>query len=300
MNIENTHTATFSPYIVIEKAKSYFQLTKFRLSSLVVFSTIIGYVLAHKTTVDYYTLTVLSLGGFLVAASANTFNQIIEINLDRLMNRTMNRPLPTGALSKNEGLVFAFLTGIAGLTILWIFFNPLVAFLSFISLVLYSFVYTPLKQKSSIAVLVGAIPGALPPLLGWVALTGNVSIEAVCLFGIQFFWQFPHFWAIAWVLDDDYSKAGFKLLPGGGKKDINTAFQIMIYTLILIPVSLLPLKLGLTGINSAMIALVCGVIFLAFTFYLMKTCSQKAALRIMFGSFLYLPIVQIAFILDKI
>ena len=216
------------------------------------------------------------------------------------MTRTMNRPLPTGVLSRTEGITFAVITGLVGLSILLVNFNMTLMVLSLMSLILYAFIYTPLKQKSSIAVLVGAIPGALPPLLGWVALTGSVSIEAICLFGIQFFWQFPHFWAIAWVLDEDYSKAGFKLLPNGGKKDINTAFQIMIYTLILIPVSLLPLKLGLTGINSAMIALVCGVLFLALTFYLMKTCSKQAALRIMFGSFLYLPIVQIAFIMDKI
>ena len=296
----NTNNIDYSSVDLTTKFVGFFKLTKFRLSSLVVFSTVIGYLLAHKTPVDYTLLSLLSIGGFLVAASANTFNQIIEINLDKLMTRTMNRPLPTGVLTRNEGMGFAFISGIVGLLILWIYFNPFTALLSLVSLILYSFIYTPLKQKSSIAVLVGAIPGALPPLLGWVALTGSISVEAVCLFGIQFFWQFPHFWAIAWVLDEDYSKAGFKLLPGGGKKDINTAFQIMIYTLILIPVSLLPLKLGLTGINSAMIALVCGVIFLAFTFYLMKTCSKKAALRIMFGSFLYLPIVQIAFILDKI
>ena len=300
MSINNTQNIELESVVLSDKLKAYFKLTKFRLSSLVVFSTVIGYILAHKTPVDYNSLMLLSIGGFLVAASANTFNQIIEIHLDKLMARTMNRPLPTGVLSKNEGYIFAFASGIIGLSLLLYNFNTLFAVLSLVSLILYSFVYTPLKQKSSIAVLVGAIPGALPPLLGWVALTGEVSIEAICLFGIQFFWQFPHFWAIAWVLDEDYSKAGFKLLPGGGKKDINTAFQIMIYTLILIPVSLLPLKLGLTGINSAMIALVCGVLFLALTFYLMKTCSKQAALRIMFGSFLYLPIVQIAFIIDKI
>jgi len=300
MSINSTHSIKIQSVEFTDKLKAYFNLTKFRLSSLVVFSTVIGFVLAHKTPIDYMAITLLSIGGFLVAASANTFNQVIEIDLDKLMTRTMNRPLPTGVLSKFEGITFALFAGVVGLTILYINFNLALVLWSFVSLVLYSFVYTPLKQKSSVAVLVGAIPGALPPLLGWVALTGEVSIEAICLFGIQFFWQFPHFWAIAWVLDEDYSKAGFKLLPGGGKKDINTAFQIMIYTLVLIPVSLLPLKLGLTGINSAMIALVCGVIFLALTFYLMKTCSKQAALRIMFGSFLYLPIVQIAFIIDKV
>lgn len=282
------------------KLIAYFKLSKFRLSSLVVFSTVIGYVLANQGAVNYTLVAMLSIGGFLVTVSANTINQMKEVSLDKLMQRTMNRPLPTQQLTIMEAGILAAVSGTVGFLMLGYYFNLLTALLSILSWALYAFVYTPLKQKSSIAVLVGAIPGALPPLLGWVAHTGAIEIEAICLFGIQFFWQFPHFWAIAWVLDDDYSKAGFKLLPGGGKKDINTALQIMIYTLVLIPVSLLPLQLGLTGINSALIALVCGVLFLALTFYLMKTCSKQAALRIMFGSFLYLPIVQIAFIMDKV
>jgi heme o synthase len=151
-----------------------------------------------------------------------------------------------------------------------------------------------------VAVLIGAIPGALPPLIGWVAYTNQINVEGLLLFGIQFIWQFPHFWAIAWVLDEDYKRAGFKLLPSGGGKDLNTAFQIMIYTLMLIPLGLIPAKLGLTGINSAIITTVCGVLFLMQTFYLMKDCSSKAAKQIMFGSFFYLPIVQIAFVLDKV
>jgi protoheme IX farnesyltransferase len=140
----------------------------------------------------------------------------------------------------------------------------------------------------------------MPPLLGWIAATGTISHEAMIIFGIQFIWQFPHFWAIAWVADEDYKRAGFKLLPSGGKKDLNTAIKIMIYTLFLIPLGLLPLKFGITGINSALIVTVCGVLFLAQTFSLMKDGSRKSALRIMFGSFLYLPIVQIAFLLDKV
>ena len=163
------------------------------------------------------------------------------------------------------------------------------------------------KRVGPVAVFVGAVPGALPPLLGWVAATGMVDSNALILFGIQFIWQFPHFWAIAWVSDEDYKKAGFKLLPGKGKKDLHTAFQIMTYTLFLIPLSLLPAKFGLTGINSAVVATVCGVLFLAQTFKLIKNClpgseteSRKSALGIMFGSFIYLPVVQIAFLLDKI
>jgi heme o synthase len=173
------------------------------------------------------------------------------------------------------------------------------ALLSFISLLLYAFAYTPLKTKSQIAVFVGAIPGALPPMIGWLAATNEFGWQPGILFAIQFVWQFPHFWAIAWVLDEDYKRAGIRLLPGSGQ-DIRTAFQIMIYTLFLIPLGFIPYFLGMTGIVSAFVALACGVLFLAQTFYLMKECSRKAALQIMFGSFLYLPIVQIAFVLDKI
>jgi protoheme IX farnesyltransferase len=157
-----------------------------------------------------------------------------------------------------------------------------------------------------IAVFVGAIPGALPPLLGWIAATGAIGYQALVLFGIQFIWQFPHFWAIAWVSFDDYRKAGFKLLPSGGKKDFSTAIQIMIYTLFLLPMGLLPAKFGITGINSALVVTICGVLFLAQTFLLMRDClvegeqARKSALKIMFGSFIYLPVVQIALILDKI
>jgi protoheme IX farnesyltransferase len=166
-------------------------------------------------------------------------------------------------------------------------------------MVLYSFVYTPLKKVGPVAVFVGAIPGALPPLLGWIAQSGQITYESLVIFGIQFIWQFPHFWAIAWVADDDYKKAGFRLLPSGGGKDHNTSIQIMTYTLFLLPLGLLPAWIGLTGINSAVVATLCGVGFLAQTFSLMRTGSNLSARRIMFGSFLYLPLVQIAYLLDK-
>jgi protoheme IX farnesyltransferase len=169
-----------------------------------------------------------------------------------------------------------------------------------LSMVLYSFVYTPLKRVGPIAVFVGAIPGALPPLLGWVAATGQITYEAMIIFGIQFIWQFPHFWAIAWLADEDYQKAGFKLLPAKGKKDMRTAINIMIYTLFLLPLGLLPARFEVAGINSAIIATICGVLFLVQTFGLMRDNSRKSALRIMYGSFLYLPIVQIAYLIDKV
>jgi protoheme IX farnesyltransferase len=210
------------------------------------------------------------------------------------------RPLPTHRLTVPEVLIFSGLCTLISLYLLWQFTNPLTVVLSIISMVLYCFVYTPLKRVGPIAVLVGAFPGALPPLLGWIAATGAITHEAMIIFGIQFIWQFPHFWAIAWVADDDYKKAGFKLLPSGGGKDLNTAIQIMIYTMFLIPLGLLPATFGMTGLTSAIIATVCGAAFFGQTFSLMKTGSRQSALRIMFGSFLYLPIVQIAFLLDKI
>jgi len=172
----------------------------------------------------------------------------------------------------------------------------LTAFLSLVSLLSYSLIYTPLKRVGPIAVLVGAFPGAFPPLLGWVAATGSLSFAGWLIFGIQFIWQFPHFWAIAWIADEDYKKAGFKLLPMKGKKDLNTAIQIMIYTLFLIPLGLLPAKFGITGINSAIIATVCGVLFLSQTFMLMRDGSRKSARKIMYSSFLYLPIIQISYL----
>ncbi len=284
---------------LMTKLKAYFQLLKFRLSITVAFSSAIGYLLGvHE--LDWSRALLVMLGGLAVTGSANTINQIHERDLDKLMKRTAKRPLPTGVLSISEAWVFAIVLGLAGLGLLATYFNLLTAALSLLSLILYGFIYTPLKTISPICVFVGAIPGGMPPLIGWVAATGVLGVEAWVLFGIQFMWQFPHFWAIAWVLDEDYKRAGFKMLPTPGGKDLRTAFQIMTYTLLLIPLSLLPLQFGMAGKISAMIAVVCGVLFLMQTFYLMRTCSKKAAMNIMFGSFLYLPIVQIALVFDKL
>ncbi|CAN5388639.1 heme o synthase [soil metagenome] len=281
------------------KTKAYFELLKFRLSFLVAFSSGFGYLLGVRAF-DWLPFFMLCIGGFLISGASVTINQVLEKDLDKLMSRTRNRPLPTSRLSNNEAIIFAGLVALVGFYILIIHTNFLTTILSLVSMILYCFVYTPLKRVGPIAVLVGAFPGALPPLLGWIAATGSISHEAMIIFGIQFIWQFPHFWAIAWVADEDYKKAGFKLLPSGGKKDLNTAINIMIYTLFLIPLGLLPLNFGLTGINSALVVTICGVLFLAQTFSLMRDGSRNSALKIMFGSFLYLPIVQIAYLLDKI
>lgn len=266
---------------------------------LVAFSSAFGFTLA-SSNLNWTTLTMLFIGAFLLSGSSIAINQVIEKDLDKLMIRTMNRPLPTGRLTVQEALIFSAICFVLSILILIKFTNPLTVGLSILSMVLYSFVYTPLKRVGPIAVFVGAIPGALPPLLGWVAATSVISHEALIIFSIQFIWQFPHFWAIAWLADEDYKKAGFKLLPFGGRKDFNTAIQIMMYTLFLLPLGLLPAKFGITGIDSAIVVTVCGVLFLAQTFSLMKTGSRASALRIMFGSFLYLPIVQIAYLLDKL
>jgi protoheme IX farnesyltransferase len=295
MMVDNSHSLT-----MVDKFRAYFELLKFRLSFLVSFSCGFGYILGANGSIDWLHFIVICTGGFLVSGASVTINQIIEKDLDVLMTRTQNRPLPTGRITPNQAAIFAFIVGAVGIIILYSYTNVLTTLLSILSMVLYSFVYTPLKRVGPIAVFVGAIPGALPPLLGWTAATGHISIEALIIFGIQFIWQFPHFWAIAWVADEDYKKAGFKLLPSGGKKDLNTAIQIMIYTLFLIPVGLLPAKFGITGLDSAIVVTVCGVLFLSQTFALMRTGTRQSALRIMFGSFLYLPIVQIAYLLDKV
>jgi protoheme IX farnesyltransferase len=286
--------------LAASKVKSYYELLKPRLSMLVAFSCAFGYGLASKGSIDWTVLSMLVIGGFLLSGASVCINQIIERDLDKIMTRTLSRPIPTARISVNEAIVFSIVCLLLSIVILWIFTNPLTVVLSLVSMVLYSFIYTPLKRVGPIAVFVGAIPGALPPLLGWIAMTGGITHEAMIIFGIQFIWQFPHFWAIAWVADDDYKKAGFKLLPSGGGRDLNTAIQIMIYTMFLIPLGLLPAMFGITGMKSAIVASVCGVAFFAQTFSLMKTGSQKSAKRIMFGSFLYLPIVQIAYLLDKI
>jgi protoheme IX farnesyltransferase len=281
------------------KTGAYIKLLKMRLTLLVCFSAAFGYLLTghHWNTIQFIWLL---LGGFMVTAASNIINQIWEKNSDALMKRTQQRPLVTEVLSVNEALVFTFFLAFGGLAIFVFKFNLNAAFLSLVSLLLYAFAYTPLKTKSSIAVFVGAIPGALPPMIGWVAATGHYGWEPGILFAIQFFWQFPHFWAIAWVLDEDYRKAGIKLLPSSGGRDMKTAFNIMIYTLLLIPLGFMPYIMGMTGINSALIAMVAGILFLAQTFYLMREGSNKAAKLIMFGSFLYLPVVQIAYLFDKI
>lgn len=297
--ILTTSKTIFALENLMSTLKVVFQLTKFRLSFLVSFSAIFGFVLASDSF-RILDLLILGLSGYLVTASSVINNQILEKDLDKKMDRTKKRPLPTNKITKNNSLIISLIFMFFGLSLMLFFFNMIACLLSLVSLILYTFVYTPLKRVGPIAVFVGAIPGALPPLIGWVAFSGEITIEAIIIFSIQFIWQFPHFWAIAWIYHDDYKKVGFKLLPSKGEKNFNTALNIMTYTLFLIPLGLLPTIFGITGIVSGAIAVLCAILFLAQTFKLFKDYSRSSALKIMFGSFIYLPIVQISFILDKI
>ncbi|MCE7067739.1 heme o synthase [Dyadobacter sp. CY326] len=282
-----------------ERIGVLFELLKFRLASLIAFSGAMGYCLGAKQ-VETGKLILFIIASIGITGAANIINQILEKDLDKMMKRTANRPLPSGRISVDMAIVWAVFLGLVSMVIFVFVFNLSTGLISLLSLVLYGFVYTPLKRVGPIAVFVGAFPGAFPPMIGWVAATNHFGLEPGILFAIQFFWQFPHFWAIAWVLDEDYKRAGFKLLPANGLKDLDTTLQIMIYTVFLLPIGWLPYELGMTGINSAFVATVFGVLFLAQTFHLMRKCTDKTARQLMFGSFIYLPIVQIAFLLDKL
>jgi protoheme IX farnesyltransferase len=283
------------------KLGDYAAFIKLRLSFLVVFSAALSFLIGSGNQVEWVKLAWLVMGGFLVTGASNGFNEIIERDLDKLMTRTMNRPLPKGRMSVTEAVLLASFAGISGITILWVFLNPLSGLLGFIALLLYTLVYTPLKRKTPFAVFVGAFPGAIPPMLGYIAASaspGHFSIQALVLFAIQFIWQFPHFWAIAWVVDEDYRKAGFRMLPSG-ERDKSTAFQVLVYTLFLLPISMFPVLYKMSGPISAVIILAAGILFCYQAFQLFRDCTEKAARRLMFGSFIYLPVVQLAILLGK-
>ncbi|MGQ0829243.1 MAG: heme o synthase [Bacteroidota bacterium] len=289
----------------MNKISDYVQFIKLRLASLVLLSAAIGFVVGSHSNgleVNWTKMLMLIIGGFLVTCSSNGFNQIIEKDLDKLMDRTQNRPLPQERMTINESFVLAGLMGIAGVAILLFFMNPLSGILGTIALILYTVVYTPLKRITPFAVFVGAFPGAIPPLLGAVAATegfGSIQLPAWILFAGQFMWQFPHFWAIAWVLDEDYKKAGFNMLPSLGGRDKSSAFQILVYTLFLYPISLLPVLFGMSGTVSVIIISICSVFFIWQAYTLYKECTVEAARRLMFGSFIYLPLVQLAVMFGK-
>jgi len=282
-------------------SKDLMALMKLRLASLVVFSSILGYILATGWSgIEVLPLLALIIGGTLVTGASNGLNQVIERDTDQLMERTKDRPLATGRLSVTSAMVFCVIIGILGLGLIWYFTNFRAFVLSLMALVSYVGIYTPMKRMSSWSVFVGAFPGAIPPMLGYVAATGEFGLIPGALFAIQFIWQFPHFWSIAWVLHDDYSKAGFKMLPSAGGKDNASAFQIFLYSLFLIPVSLLPWMLEETGNVSAIICVVLSSVFAVRAYLFYKAQDTKSAKQLMFTTFFYLPLLQIAFVLDKI
>lgn len=289
--------------------RDYLSLIKVSLSIMVVFSSVISFLLTPGSD-DYVDIWKrvfwLFAGGMLVTGSANAINQVVEKDTDAVMKRTAKRPVAAGRMSVEHGWFFAVVTGIAGVLILGFFFNWLSAGLAAFSLFLYAFIYTPLKKVNSIAVLVGAIPGALPCLIGWAAGNNDLSVNGWILFAFQFFWQFPHFWAIAWLAHQDYSKAGFKLLPADEGPTKFTALQTIAYSLLLLPVSLAPFITGLCSIADLQGKIAVGLIVIANIFMigrcikLYRQMDVKAARNVMFGSYMYLPVVMLAMLLAKV
>lgn len=286
-------------YRLAAKVKDYFQLIKFTLSFTVVFSCVICYLLAPNVSYNVKMVIMLFVAGMLVTGSANAINQAVEKDTDAMMKRTGKRPVADGRMTQQEAYIFALIAGITGVLMMYYFFNLSAALLSAFSLFLYAYIYTPLKKVNSIAVLVGAFPGALPCLIGWVAGTDEFSAGGWVLFALQFLWQFPHFWAIAWVAHGDYSKAGFKLLPADKGPTKFTAMQAIMYAMLMIPVGILPFYFGIAGEVSLWILLACNIFMVIQCIRLYMEMDMKAARRVMFSSYIYLPIVLLALLADK-
>ena len=277
-------------------------LFKVRLGFFVVMSAILGWFMAVES-LDLKSFLLLTIGGYLLTGASNGLNQVIEKHVDGLMERTAERPLPSGRMEPWQAILYSVLAGIIGLGCLFTL-NPLSGWLGVAALVSYAFIYTPLKSRSTLSVFVGAFPGALPPMIGYVAATGDFGIEPGTLFAVQFMWQFPHFWAIAWLAHDDYQKAGYHMLPFRAGRTQESAWQILMYTAFCIPASLLPWALPtgspMVGNIALSVAILCGVGFIIPAVKLYRTLDRKHARQLMFASFAYLPVVQIAYVLDKI
>ena len=285
-----------------DKLKSYLVFTKFRLSALVVISALSGYlfvVFRDGAAVNSSIVWLLMVGGSLVTAASNGSNQIWEKEIDILMKRTQGRPLPQGKMTIREAYIVVSICLIIGTYLLYRI-NLLCAILGFAAYVSYVFIYTPMKRVSPWAVFVGAFPGAIPPMLGWIAFTGEMSLQAIILFAIQFIWQFPHFWALAWMLEDDYKKAGFEMLPAKDGRSKTSALQIMVYTGSIIPFGLLPYFFRMSGIISAVIITLCGIYFMMKAIKLHATLEISDARKLLYASFIYLPVVQLALLIDKL
>jgi protoheme IX farnesyltransferase len=289
-----------SSFKLASKLRDYKLLIKFNLSFMVVFSAVISYLLAPKVTeFDWKAILILFTGGMLVTGSANAINQVVEKDTDAVMKRTASRPVAAGRMSVQEGIAFAIVAGIVG-TIMLSHFNLLTAGLAVFSLFVYAFIYTPLKKISAISVLVGAIPGSLPCLIGWAAGNDDLSAGGWILFALQFFWQFPHFWAIAWIAHKDYSRAGFKLLPSEAGPTRYSAIQAIMYSLLLLPVGVLPYFFDVSGRVSLVVVLLANLFMVWQCVRLYREMTVQAARRVMFSSYIYLPVVLLALLIDKV
>ncbi len=286
--------------VLMQKIKDYQLLTKLNLSLLVVTSSVVGYLIVPSIAFSFSNTLYLFLGGILVTFAANASNELLERDTDLLMKRTKDRPLPAERMSNTEAIVFIVLALVIGLSILLIKFNLLTAILSLVSYASYVFMYTPLKKISPISVFVGAIPGALPCLIGWVAGTNTIwSVAAWTLFAIQFIWQFPHFWAIAWVAHEDYTAAGMKMLPHGKKEGNDTGYKCVLYSAVLVAMSILPTVAGVSNWFAPIILFIAGVWMVYNSFLFFKNNSDANARKVMFASFIYLPVVLLALLIDK-
>lgn len=296
VGLSTTATTTIKHTVISD----FKEITKMRLSLSVVFSSVAGYFLGAET-ISLKIVLLLALGGYFMVGASNAFNQIIEKDLDALMHRTKHRPVASGRMTVNTAFLIACLFTVLGITILYTI-NAQTAMFGAISIFLYTSVYTPLKTKTPLSVFVGAIPGAIPFMLGWVAATDNFGIEPGTLFALQFFWQFPHFWAIGWFLFDDYKRGGFFMLPTG-KQDKGTAIQVLLYTIWTILVSIVPV-FGVTGrlklsIVAAVIVFGLGIMMLTYAIKLYKNRTEKAAKQLMLSSVLYITLIQIVYVIDK-
>ena len=300
---ENTTISNSTSLTLTSKVKDYFQLIKFTLSFMVVFSTVVSFLIAPNEVIyvrsKIISVLLLFAAGMLVTGAANAINQVLEKNSDALMKRTAKRPVASGRMSVTEAGIFAFIAGGLGVFMMWNYFNLQSAMLSLLSLFIYGFIYTPLKKVNSISVLVGAIPGALPCLIGWVAATDDFGAGGWVMFGVQFLWQFPHFWAIAWLAHKDYIAAGFKLLPADKGPTRFTAMQSIIYSALMIPMGFLPYIFGVTdkgtrGIISIAVVFVCNLWMVYASVLLLKNMDARSARRVMFSSYFYLMIVLLA------
>ena len=285
--------------IIRSKLKDYQQLMKFTLSFTVVFSSVVSYLMVPGIEFDILSVLLLFAGGMLVTGAANAINQIVEKDTDAKMKRTATRPVASGRMHIDEAATFSVLAAVFGIFIIGLWFNWMAAGIAAFSLFLYGFIYAPSKKVHSISVLIGAIPGALPCLIGWAAGDPLLGIGGWVLFALQFLWQFPHFWAIAWVAHEDYSSAGFKLLPDVGGPTKYAAVQSILYSVLLIPIGVMPYVFGMSGMVSMIIVGIANLIMFWQCVRLFREMNVTAARRVMFGSYFYLPIVLLSLLADK-